>query len=184
MTRSNPKQQSRKLAKARRAKLSFKGVSESLITHFPEPLSAGLIAGYSPIGDEIDIWPLLKHLQANGHTIALPVITAPETPLSFRLWTPETEMETDRFGVSYPANGSFVLPDVMLVPLLSFTANGERLGYGGGYYDRTLAALRESQEIFACGVAYARQEVDELPTDAYDQKLDGILTETGFRTFR
>ena len=93
-------------------------------------------------------------------------------------------MATDRYGVSFPAAGQTLTPQFILVPLLAFTPNGDRLGYGGGYYDRTLAALRSDGAVFACGVAFAGQEVAELPTDAHDAKLDGILTETGFKAFQ
>ena len=83
----------------------------------------------------------------------------------------------------YKRQGKSITPQLIFVPLLAFTANGERLGYGGGYYDRTLASLRQKNEVFACGVAYAGQEVESLPTDAHDAKLDGILTEDGFKAF-
>ena len=92
-------------------------------------------------------------------------------------------MKTDRYGVAYPAVGKTFSPDLIFVPLLAFSAKGERLGYGGGYYDRTLEVLRQKNEIFACGVAYAGQEVESLPTDMHDAKLDGILTENGFKAF-
>jgi len=92
-------------------------------------------------------------------------------------------METDRYGVAFPAHGTALTPSLILVPLLAFTKRGERLGYGGGYYDRTLQALRSKGEVFACGVAYAGQEVESLPTDVHDERLDGILTETGFKAF-
>ena len=145
--------------------------------------NSNIIAGFSPIGYEIDVWPLLKTLQSEGRRIALPVVIAPELPLIFREWTPNCNMETDRYGVSYPAFGETLTPHLMLVPLLAFTPSGERLGYGGGYYDRTLADLRRQGEVFACGVAYAGQEVAKLPTDAHDAKLDGLLTENGFQLF-
>ena len=141
------------------------------------------LAGFTPIKDEINIWPLLTLLHQNGQRIALPVVINAGKPLIFREWTPGCDMETDRYGVSFPKRGETLTPQIVLVPLLAFTARGERLGYGGGYYDRTLAALRNTGEVFACGVAYAGQEVEHLPTDAHDAKLDGVLTETGFRTF-
>ncbi|MEP3654307.1 MAG: 5-formyltetrahydrofolate cyclo-ligase [Litorimonas sp.] len=143
-----------------------------------------VIAGYAPINHEIDVWPLLTNLQENGSRIVLPVIMGIEKPLVFREWTPKSEMEVDRYGVSYPASGETLIPQLILLPLLGFTQTGDRLGYGGGYYDRTLDSLRREGEVFACGVAYAGQEVRDLPTDAHDAKLDGILTENGFRAFR
>ena len=142
-----------------------------------------IIAGYAPIGTEINIWPLLTSLQAAGVSTALPVISAPNHPLTFRHWTPTSQMKKDVYGVEYPTAGSELTPDLIFVPLLAFTKKGDRLGYGGGYYDRTLAGLRQRREVFACGVAYAGQEVEKLPTDAHDAKLDGILTEDGFKAF-
>jgi len=92
-------------------------------------------------------------------------------------------MERGQFNVLYPKTGEYLKPQLIFAPLLAFTSTGERLGYGGGFYDRTLETLRKSGEVFACGVAYAGQEVDHLPTDAHDVPLDGILTEDGFKAF-
>jgi len=142
-----------------------------------------VIAGYAPLGDEINIWPLLNALHKQGHPIALPVVKGPDQPLGFREWSPECELEIDRYGVSYPKVGQNLIPQIVLVPLLAFTPSGDRLGYGGGYYDRTLAALRRDGAVFACGVAFTGQEVAELPTDPHDAKLDGILTEKDLRIF-
>lgn len=170
-------------AKAHRVELSQKDIGASLIDRFETDASHSIIAGFAPLKDEIDLWPLLYQLHGEGHTLCLPVTPAKPSPLSFRIWTPETKMATDRFGVSYPASGPEVTPDFVFVPLLAFTPKGQRLGYGGGFYDRTLAKLRAEGEVFACGVAYAGQEVSALPTDDHDERLDGILTETGFRKF-
>jgi 5-formyltetrahydrofolate cyclo-ligase len=177
------KSDARHKARQRRRALSTPNARQTLSAHLPDHIKSQIIAGFSPIGDEIDTWPLLKSLRADGHRIALPVVIGPEQPLTFREWRPGCEMETDRFGVAFPGNGPTLIPKLILVPLLAFTASGERLGYGGGYYDRTLQALRSAGEVFACGVAYAGQEVESLPTDAYDERLDGILTETGFKAF-
>ncbi len=178
----------RRMAREARAALFDPQVGQKLVDLFPHDPAHTLIAGFAPIGDEIDIWPLLHHLHEQGRQIVLPVVTAPAVPLIFRRWTPDTAMETDRYGVSYPAQGEPLTPTCVLVPLLAFTRGGERLGYGGGYYDRTLAELRAGlrlqSELFACGVAYAGQEVADLPTDDYDERLDGILTEKEFRTIR
>ena len=181
---TDQKRQARQTARQLRAALSNDHAAASLIQNFFHDLTHLVVAGFAPIGDEIDLWPLLNHLHECSHQIVLPVVTAPDTPLTFRRWTPETQMQTDRYGVSFPAAGNTLTPTFLLVPLLAFTTRGERLGYGGGYYDRTLAALRVDGEVFACGVAYAGQEVADLPTDAHDAKLDGILTEKEFRTFK
>ena len=174
----------RKIMRKKRHALHHSNPSPNLRQTLPELGSfSPIVAGYAPIGTEIDIWPLLKFLHEAGQSTALPVIAAPDHPLIFREWTPLTQMEKDAYGVEYPSSGSKLTPELIFVPLLAFTSKGERLGYGGGFYDRTLDTLRAEREVFACGVAYAGQEVEELPTDAHDAKLDGILTEDGFRTF-
>ena len=174
----------RKTMRKQRDALKQQNPSPNLFDNFP-PLGSfsPRVAGYAAIGTELNIWPLLSALHARGQRICLPVIIAPNHPLTFRGWTPLSEMKTDRYGVAYPATGKPFSPDLIFVPLLAFTAKGERLGYGGGYYDRTLEALRQKNEVFACGVAYAGQEVESLPTDMHDAKLDGILTENGFKAF-
>lgn len=177
----------REKLRARRKLLSSKNPSPNLDRFLPDLLKVRaadiIIAGFSPIGDEINIWPLLKALHSANYRIALPVVIGAERPLIFRNWTPMCEMGTDNFGISYPLGGQGLVPDLVFVPLLGFTASGERLGYGGGYYDRTLAQLRRGGEVFACGVAYAGQEVEHIPTDAHDAPLDGMLTENGFKAY-
>ncbi len=175
-------------AARRRRKMLFDDIAaERLISHFPDDFSQSIIAGFAPIGDEINLWPLLQHLRDANRIIGLPVTEEKPAPLTFRQWTENCEMACDKYGIQYPKNGAVITPTLILLPLLAFTPRGDRLGYGGGYYDRTLANLRAKTraegEIFACGVAYAGQEVDTLPTDDHDERLDGILTEDGFRRF-
>ena len=179
----NQKWLARSAARRRRKMLSNETAAKRLISNFPNELSQNIIAGFAPIGDEIDLWLLLHHLRGSGCIIGLPVTHAKPSPLTFRRWTEDCEMACDQYGIQYPKNGEVITPQLLLVPLLAFTSRGDRLGYGGGYYDRTLSKLRASGELFACGVAYAGQEVDDLPTDAHDVGLDGILTEDGFRRF-
>ena len=177
----------RSAARRRRKMLSNENAAARLISNFPNGLQQNTVAGFAPIGDEIDLWPLLHHLRNSGRIIGLPVTAAKPAPLTFRRWSKNCEMACDQYGIQYPKNGEVIAPQLLLVPLLAFTPRGDRLGYGGGYYDRTLAylraKLRSSGDIFACGVAYAGQEVENLPTDAHDVRLDGILTEDGFRRF-
>ena len=173
----------RNAARQRRKLAANKTASQHLMSHFPDALSQNLIAGFAPIGDEIDLWPLLHHLRGADRIIGLPVTDAKPAPLTFRRWTQDCVMACDKYGIQYPETGEIMTPKLLLVPLLAFTPRGDRLGYGGGYYDRTLSKLRIEGDIFACGVAYAGQEVESLPTDAYDERLDGILTETGFKAF-
>lgn len=180
---SNAKWVARNRARQRRKLIQSKDAATGLISNFPDQLSDIQIAGFAPIGGEIDLWPLLHHLQSSGRIIGLPVALAKPAPLTFRTWTPDCEIACDQYGIQYPINGEIITPTLILVPLLAFTAAGDRMGYGGGYYDRTLSALRAQSELFACGVAYAGQEVDSLPTNDHDERLDGILTEKEFRTF-
>lgn len=134
------------------------------------------IAGYSPIGSEIDPTPALRAMAADG-PLCLPVVQGPGLPLRFRAWTPECEMVDGPFGAPVPATGAWIVPEVLIVPLLAFDRAGGRLGYGGGFYDRTLAALRSAGPVTAIGFAYALQEDSGLPLEATDAPLDLIVTE-------
>ncbi len=133
------------------------------------------VAGYWPIGDEIDIRPLLLALLARGHPVALPQSPPRGQPLSFRLWRPGAPMIRERFGTVRP-DGPVVVPGLLLVPLLAFDASCRRLGYGGGYYDRTIAALPGIRTI---GCAHALQQADAVPTFPHDAPLDAVATERG-----
>ncbi len=137
-----------------------------------------VVSAYWPIGSEIDPRPLMIHLHEHGHPIALPVTPGRGTPLVFRAWRPDDTLEAAGFGTRVPLPFQPELtPRVLIVPLLAFDRAGYRLGYGGGFYDRTLARLRESGAVLAVGVAYAAQEVAEVPRDGSDQPLDWIVTE-------
>ena len=177
------KSDARRQAREHRKTLGSAFNPHSLVTHFPMIKTADIIAGFAPIGDEIDVWPLLNHLYEIGHEVCLPVTPEAAGPLKFHRWIPGIEMKKDRFGVSFPTQADEMIPNFVLVPLLAFTSHGTRLGYGGGFYDRTLESLRAKGEIFACGVAYAGQEIADLPVGKHDQPLDGILTESVFRKF-
>jgi len=133
------------------------------------------ISGFWPMGEEIDIRPLLWALHARGHPILLPETPKRGNPLIFRRWTPTTPMIAERFGTHRP-DGPIGTPALLLVPLLAFDRSGNRLGYGGGFYDRTLATLPGARTI---GCAYAAQELDAVPTTDYDARLDAIATERG-----
>jgi 5-formyltetrahydrofolate cyclo-ligase len=135
------------------------------------------VAGYWPIRDEIDPRPALRSLAASGVALALPVVTARDAPLSFRRWWPDAPMTDGAFGVPIPADGARCLPATLIVPLLAFDRDGWRLGYGGGFYDRTIAALRPSG-VRAIGFAHAAQEVAAVPREVDDQRLDLVVTNT------
>jgi 5-formyltetrahydrofolate cyclo-ligase len=143
-----------------------------------------VVSGWWPLPGELDARPALEALLARGHTVALPVVLAPRRPLQFREWRPEDPLHEGPFGVREPTLAATTrVPDVVLVPLLAFDPRGHRLGYGGGYYDRTLRVLREAGEVLAVGLALAAQEVAELPDEPWDERLDALITEGGPRTF-
>ncbi len=136
------------------------------------------IAGYWPLGDEIDCRPALEALKARGAEVSLPVVAGQGQVLIFRAWSPGDVLVSGPLGTVHPApRALMVTPNLLLLPLLAFDALGHRLGYGAGYYDRTVAALREDRKIRAVGVAYDDQEVGAVPTDGYDQPLDAIITD-------
>lgn len=138
------------------------------------------IAGFHAYRSEIDVSPLLTTLAEKGWVTALPIIQAADAPLLFRRWQPGDETIPGHFGIHIPHDGAeLVTPDILLLPMLAFDRRGYRLGYGGGYYDRTLELLRQTSAVTAIGTAFAGQEVDEVPRGPHDQPLDWILTEAG-----
>jgi 5-formyltetrahydrofolate cyclo-ligase len=146
------------------------------------PLTAGdAVSGYWPLGNELDPRPVLQSLHDRGHPIGLPAMAGAAQPLTFRAWQPGAALRDGGFGTRVPLDSApVIVPRVLLVPMLAFDRAGFRLGYGGGFYDRTLAQLRADQpDTLAVGVAYQAQEVDSVPRDRYDQRLDMIVTEQG-----
>lgn len=144
-----------------------------------------IVSGFASLPDELRTWPLLRRLARDGVRLALPVIQGKGRPLQFRAWRPGDPMDSGVWGIAEPKVASpEVEPDVVLVPLLAFDCLGWRLGYGGGYYDRTLAALRGRKNITAVGLAYEGQEVAAVPHLDYDQRLDWVLTPSGARAFK
>lgn len=137
-----------------------------------------IIAGYWPLGDEIDPRPALLALAAAGAQIALPAVAGQGMVLIFRGWRNGEALESGPFGTAHPpARAPLVEPDTVLVPLIAFDGTGNRLGYGAGYYDRTIAALRRQRKTLVVGLAYDAQEVPEVPAGAHDQRLDSIITD-------
>ena len=135
-------------------------------------------SGFWPMGDELDLRPLLARLHFAGHPVGLPVVVKRGTPLLFRRWQPSDTLLPGGYGTSVPAPEQPVVePRVLFVPLLAWDRQGYRVGYGGGFYDRTLEALRAAGPRLAVGVAFAAQEVESVPRDQHDQKLDWIVTE-------
>ncbi|MEY4696631.1 MAG: hypothetical protein RIT14_1059 [Pseudomonadota bacterium] len=139
-----------------------------------------VLAGYMAMRTEIDPTAAMA---AHQGPVGVPVIPGRGVPLRFREWTPGCHMVAGDFGALVPQEGAWLEPEVLIVPLVGFDARGFRLGYGGGFYDRTLAGLRAKRPTLAIGFAFAAQELPEVPIDAYDQRLDLIVTEQGLRRF-
>jgi 5-formyltetrahydrofolate cyclo-ligase len=138
----------------------------------------GIVSGFIPYKSEITTLPLMTSLIHIGWRTALPVVIARDTPLVFRAWSPGDRLEPGVWDIPVPlATAPEVLPDLLLVPGLSFDRKGFRLGYGGGFYDRTLVKLRAVKPVTAIGVAYHAQIVDEVVRDAFDAPLDYVMTE-------
>jgi 5-formyltetrahydrofolate cyclo-ligase len=152
-------------------------IAERVLETIPIPAGTA-VSAYWPMGDELDPRPLIERLHAAGCSVGLPIIVAKGQPLSFRCWTPDTRFVSGGFRTQVPEPGCpEVVPSLLVVPLLAFDRRGYRLGYGGGFYDRTLAKLRALGPVTAIGFAYAGQEVDVVPRDDYDQPLDWLATE-------
>ena len=147
---------------------------------FAGPVTGAAISAYLAIGAELDPAPLLARLVAAGARTCLPVLTAKGNPLVFRAWSPGEPLVGRMWGIREPEpTAEIVEPDILLVPLLAFDAAGWRLGYGGGYYDRTLARLRALKPVVAIGLAFDEQQVDHVPRGPFDQPLDWVLTASG-----
>jgi 5-formyltetrahydrofolate cyclo-ligase len=147
---------------------------------FLTPAPGAVVSGFSAISDEIDPAPLMLSLAGEGHPLCLPVMQGKGRPLLFRAWTPGDDMGRVQWGIAEPLPDKPVLdPDIVLVPLLAFDTRGYRLGYGGGFYDRTLERLRGIKPVVAVGVAYDELKVDAVPHLHYDQPLDWVLTPSG-----
>lgn len=176
MTLADIKKQARADAFARR-KVAFDARQPGHGARLGEVLAgyAGkVLAGYMPMRTEIDCLPAMA---AHHGPVGVPVILAAATPLRFRAWRPEARMIAGTFGAQIPETGDWVEPEVLIVPLLAFDRRGYRLGYGGGFYDRTLEGLRARGPVTAIGFAFAGQEIPDVPIEATDQPLDLIVTE-------
>ncbi|MCF8468193.1 MAG: 5-formyltetrahydrofolate cyclo-ligase [Sneathiella sp.] len=178
---SQQKQAQRKAAFATRANIDASGKGEAAASNFLknfDALGGEILSLYWPLGDELDTKPLLHRLHELGVACALPVVEKKDQPLMFRKWELDTVLEPGNFNVLIPTKTAPELtPTIVLAPLLAFDARGYRLGYGGGFYDRTLEKLRKEGRCMAAGYAYAGQEVAKVVTDSYDQRLDWIVTE-------
>ncbi|MEL7049820.1 MAG: 5-formyltetrahydrofolate cyclo-ligase [Pseudomonadota bacterium] len=161
------------------------GAGRLLATHglgFAGLADAAKVSGYISIRDEIDPGPLMQALATSGHPLALPVIEAPDQALFLAQWAPGDDMDEGAMGIPEPsrdAESVSVDVDCMLVPLLAVDRRGYRLGYGGGFYDRTIAGLKAKKPVMTIGLAFDEQIVEAVPHDDYDQRLNWILTPSG-----
>ncbi len=143
------------------------------------------MSAFLAIGEEIDPLPLMRRLWASGHAVGLPVMVGKARPLVFRQWHEGERLKEVQWGIREPEESARVIvPDVVLVPLLAFDVRGYRLGYGGGFYDRSIAEIRAAKPVTTIGLAYDELEVDAVPHDEYDQRLDWVLTPSGPRKCR
>jgi 5-formyltetrahydrofolate cyclo-ligase len=148
---------------------------------FPVAVPEGVIvSGFSPIKTEFNPWPLMRVLAKAGARFALPKVMGRGKPLSLRAWNFGEPLVPGVWGIREPGpEAPEVAPDILLVPFAAFDRSGYRIGYGAGYYDMTLAGLRAKKKIVAIGIGFALQEVEKVPVEAHDERLDYILTEAG-----
>jgi len=173
-------------AKAKRARIAPDdaaaaaiAVRDRVVDSALAPPARTTVSGFWPIGDEFDPRPLMEDLAARGHRLCLPVVVGKGRPLAFRAWAPGDPLERAGFGLSVPRwDAPPAIPRFLIVPLLAFDRRGYRVGYGAGYYDRTILELKAHvPRLYALGVGFALQEIPEVPALAHDQRLDAIATE-------
>jgi 5-formyltetrahydrofolate cyclo-ligase len=173
---------SRRAAIPNGAELSRR-IADRFLVSIPMPADA-IVSAYVAIGDEADPAALIETLRARGLKIALPRVVGKGKALAFHHYEPGSKLVPGVFGLSQPrADWPELVPDVLAVPLLAFDPLGNRLGYGAGFYDRTLSLLRSRHKVLAVGYAFAQQEVPEVPHHEGDEKLDWVVTEMGGRRF-
>ncbi len=173
------KEAARKAAFARRKAAHAEGngaAGAARLSAFLVPHRGKVVAGYMPIRTEIDPLAVMAEMSTHG-PVVVPVIEGAGLPLKFRQWTPGCAMVEGAFGAAIPAEGAHLDPEVVIVPLVAFDRAGGRLGYGGGFYDRTLEGLRAKRPTLAVGFAFAAQEAATLPLEVTDQKMDALVTE-------
>ncbi|MGD9846912.1 MAG: 5-formyltetrahydrofolate cyclo-ligase [Variibacter sp.] len=146
---------------------------------FPVPVQAGhIVSGFSPIRSEINPLPLMRRCAEQGAVLALPAIAGRGRPLVMRVWEKDVPLVRGQWGIREPrAEAPEVVPDILIVPLATFDRRGNRIGYGAGYYDMTIAAARARKPAVAIGLAFATQESEDVPALPHDQPLDFVLTE-------
>lgn len=146
---------------------------------FPVVVSSGaVVSGYSPMKSELNPVPLMRKLAEAGAQLALPAVAGRGRPLIMRAWSFGEQLAAGVWGIREPKpDAPEVFPDILLVPLAAFDRAGHRIGYGAGYYDRTIGRLRAMKSVVAVGIAFAAQEINRVPATAFDARLDLVLTE-------
>jgi 5-formyltetrahydrofolate cyclo-ligase len=167
---------------ARRAEAfaAGQGQAAEILADYLADQRGRVLAGYMPMRSEIDPLPAMA---AHQGPVGVPVILEKAAPLRFREWSPGCRLVEGAFKALIPEEGAWVEPEVLIVPMLAWDRRGYRLGYGGGFYDRTLELLRSRGPVLAVGFAFAAQEMAEVPTDEFDQRLDAVVTEKGVTVF-
>jgi 5-formyltetrahydrofolate cyclo-ligase len=157
--------------------LASQAVLEAFFGHV-QAAEGAVVAGYWPVKGEVDCLPILHALLRKGHPCALPHVTGEGAPLIFRRWDEKSRMVAGKYEITEPAEGEVLAPDIVLVPLLAFDAECHRLGYGAGFYDRTIARLRKQKPVKAVGLAYEMQFYGGgLPANGHDVRMDMIVTD-------
>ncbi len=175
--REKMKAERRAIAQSSNVGLLSRHAAQRFVSEIPIPENA-TVALYHPINDELDTEPLFDALAERGIAVALPVTPKRRAPLTFRRFAQGDSLVESRHGILEPsADAVEAAPAIVVAPLIAFTAAGDRLGYGGGHYDRTLAALRAEGDVLAVGFGFAGQEVDRMPEGPHDERLDWIVTE-------
>jgi 5-formyltetrahydrofolate cyclo-ligase len=167
-------------ARRKQAFAAGQGQAAEILADFLAGQAGKVLSGYMPMRTEIDPLPAMAVHQG---PVGVPVIVGKGQALRFREWTPGARMVEGAFKALIPEEGAWVEPQVLIVPMLAFDARGYRLGYGGGFYDRTLEGLRAKGPVLAVGFAFAAQEVPEVPIEPTDQRLDAMVTEKGVTVF-
>ena len=137
-----------------------------------------IVAGYYPANNEVSLLKFYNFLMKNDYSLVLPFIFKKKSHLLFKSYKFDTKLALDKFGIKVPINNCFMNPKILIIPLVAFDSNRNRLGYGGGYYDRTISFLEKKGEVFKIGVGFDEQEVKKLPFYQYDKKLDVVVTPT------
>jgi 5-formyltetrahydrofolate cyclo-ligase len=184
---SKPALRRRLLATRRETARACPEAAARLVGHFPQHLMPGhgsVVAGYRAMRSEIDPLLLMQAMADRGAVLALPVMQGEGRPLLFRRWQAGARLAAGAYGVEEPTpDAPALVPDLVLVPLVGVDRAGVRLGMGKGFYDHTLAGLRERGRVLAVGCAFDTQRVETLPSEPHDQRLDALVTDRGFTDF-